>query len=227
MDKNKDLILPASILVAAIMISASIMYSGGGINTEDTVNVGENNNQTSLTVTDRDVLLGSENAPVTLIVYSDYQCPFCAKFFAESEAKIKAEYVKNGQVKLVHRNFAFLGEESVLSAEAAECAKEQGKFWDYHDALFAEEVKDARENNGNLKKELFMKLAQNLSLDSKKFEECINTRRYRSLVEEDVNQAASVGVESTPTIFVNGLEIRGAQPYQEFKSAIDRALRES
>lgn len=237
MEKDNSLILPASILFAGIMISGSIIYSNGGIAknpNNNSANISGNNNTASLTLSDRDVVLGNEDAAVTVIVYADYQCPFCGKFFTESEGKIRSDYVNAGKVKLVHRNYTFIdrfpgvtGDESHLAAEAAECARDQGKFWDYHDALYVEENKDAKENNGNLNKALFLRLAQNLSLDSGTFEKCIDTRKYKDLIERDSEAANAVGVESTPTVFINGVEIRGAQPYDKFKAAIDRALQES
>jgi protein-disulfide isomerase len=115
----------------------------------------------------RDVILGDPNAPVTFIEYGDYQCPFCARFFTDVEPLIKDQYVKTGKVKMIFRSYPFLGNESVLAAQAAECAKDQGKFWEYHDALYTAESQDAHENNGNLNRDLFLTLAQNLHLDAK------------------------------------------------------------
>lgn len=236
MEKDNSLILPASILFAGILISGSILYSNGDLG-KPNKNLGDvsgNNNTASLTVSDRDPVLGNEDAVVTVIVYADYQCPFCEKFFSDAEKKIRDEYVNTGKVKLVHRNYTFIdrfpgatGDESHLAAEAAECAREQGKFWDYHDALYVEEGKDAKENNGNLNKALFMRLAQNLSLDTNKFQTCIDSRKYKTLIENDSEEAKNLGVESTPTVYINNVQIRGAQPYAQFKAAIDRALSES
>jgi|SRR3989344_403375 len=115
----------------------------------------------------RDVILGDPKAPVTLIEYGDYQCPFCSRFFKDTEPLIRKNYIETGKVKMVFRNFQFLGSESVNAAQAAECAKDQGKFWVYHDALYAAELEDGRENNGNLKRELFIDLAKSAGLDAK------------------------------------------------------------
>lgn len=115
-------------------------------------------------ISGRDVVLGEQNAPVTLIEYGDYQCPFCARYFMEVEPLLREEYIKTGKVKMVFRNYPFLGPESVSAAEAAECAKDQGQFWAFHDALYNAEHQDGREHNGNLNNDLFFKLAKDLKL---------------------------------------------------------------
>src|SRR3990167_3005650 len=87
-------------------------------------------------VSSEDFVLGDQNAPVTIIEYGDYQCPFCGKFFKETEPTLRENYIKTGKVKFVYRDFAFLGQESLWAANAAQCAGEQGKFWEYHDYLY-------------------------------------------------------------------------------------------
>jgi protein-disulfide isomerase len=125
-------------------------------------------------VSSDDVVLGDPNAPVTFIEYGDYQCPFCARFFNDTEPLIRDQYIKTGKVKMIFRNYPFLdgfvsppGTESEYSAEAAECAKDQGKFWEYHDALYTAESQDGHENNGNLNRDLFFTIADNLKLNAK------------------------------------------------------------
>lgn len=114
-----------------------------------------------------DVILGDSNAPVTVIEYGDYQCPFCARFFIDVEPLIRQKYIETGKVKMIFRNYAFLGPESPAAAEAAECAKDQGQYWAYHDALYAAEHQDGQERNGNLNKDLFETIAQSLKLNAK------------------------------------------------------------
>jgi protein-disulfide isomerase len=114
-----------------------------------------------------DVILGDPNAPVTVIEYGDYQCPFCARFYTDIEPLIRDQYIKTGKVKMVFRNYPFLGPESTAAAEAVECAKDQGKYWEFHDALYAAEAIDGREHNNNLNRELFLTIAQDLKLNAK------------------------------------------------------------
>ena len=99
-----------------------------------------------LPVTDSDFIQGDQNAPVTIVLYVDFQCPFCGKFFKDTEQTALANYIKDGKIKLVSRDFAFLGDESLKAAQAARCAGDQGKFWEYHDYLFTHQK---GENQGN------------------------------------------------------------------------------
>ncbi len=235
---GSDYVLPASILVAGLMISASILYAikgpagGGGAplsagNGGDSqlaaaaVNVGGD----FLKLTSRDVIMGDPKAPVTLIEYGDYQCPFCGRFFTQIEPQLRENYIKNGKVRMVFRNLQFLGPESTKAAEAAECANDQNKFWAYHDALYTAEIADGRENNGNLARNLFVQLAGNLKLDMKAFASCLDGNKYEKRIAQDTSAAQAAGANSTPTSFVNGQKIQGALPYAQFAAAIDAALK--
>ncbi len=226
--EGRDHLLPASILVAAILISGSIIYLVRSGNVRSEPNPAADNGQVQIggaqKTSDRDVVLGEADAPVTLIEYGDYQCPFCGRFFTDTEPGLREEYIKTGKVKMAFRNFQFLGPESIAAAEAAECAKDQGKFWNYHDALFRAEVADGVESNGNLSRELFLKLAKELSLDTPAFTACFDSGKYKSLIENDLTDAQKYGVDSTPTTFINGQLIQGAQPYAQFKTLIDNLL---
>ena len=206
---SKDHFLPVSILLAAVMISGSIIYlvkHGGGLPPEP-ARLGGGNQPTLVKVSvneTKDVILGDPQAPVTLIEYGDYQCPFCGKFFSETELTLRQKYIQPGKVKMVFRDFAFLGPESIAAAAAAGCAKDQRKFWEYHDLLYTTEIKDSAENNGNLTRDLFIRLADQLKLDAAAFTTCLDSKKYDAEVEESTKSGQSFGVGSTPTTFVNG-----------------------
>ncbi|MEK9168514.1 MAG: thioredoxin domain-containing protein, partial [Patescibacteria group bacterium] len=158
--REKDRLLPTSILIAAILIAGALIYSTGAKNIKpEKQNAQETAQRPSKPQIDDDVVLGNPDATVTVFIFSDYQCPFCGKFFQEAEVLIRKNYVETGKVKMVHKDLAFLGPESKAAAQAAECAKDQGKYWQYHDALFEAEIKDGQEHNGNLNKNLFGKIA--------------------------------------------------------------------
>jgi protein-disulfide isomerase len=108
-------------------------------------------------VTSSDFALGSDSAPVTLILYTDFQCPFCGKFFAETEQIALAQYIKDGKIKFVSRDFAFLGPESIKAAEAARCAADQGQYWQYHDYLFSHQNGENKGNFSSLNLKTFAK----------------------------------------------------------------------
>ncbi len=175
-------------------------------------------------VTDKDASMGDKNAPVTFIVYADYQCPFCGKFFSEVEPGIIKNYVNAGKVRFIHRDLAFLGPESVASAEAAECSKDQGKFWQFHDAVYMEEIKDGEEHNGNLNRDLFIRLAKQVGMDTNEFVKCYDAKKYSEEVANNVAAAQAAGINSTPSSFINGEEVPGAQPYSLFAGKIEALL---
>ena len=241
---KKDRFLPISILAAAIVIGGSILFAtlyhpaaapaNTGNNGAAAGNNGAAQNGATLTTTQimtlgsRDVILGSQNAPVTIIEYGDYQCPYCGLYFTQTESQIVANYVNSGKVKLVFRNFPFLGAESTAAAEAAECATDQGKTWAYHDALYQAKVNDVAKGGGEddnfFTQALFLSLATRLGLNVPAFTTCITTHADSSTVATDVANAGAAGVNSTPTFFINGAQIQGAEPYANFQAAINKAL---
>ncbi len=230
---SRNYFLPVSILIAAVLIAGSVIYAVGVFNSGSRSAQQANPNSGLAAVSQslkkeisgRDAVLGDPKAPVTLIEYGDYQCPFCGKFFRESEPFIRENYIKSKKLKMVWRNFAFLGPESTAAATAAECAKDQGKFWAYHDAILEAELKDGAENNGNLNRDTFLQLARDIGLDNNSFASCYDSGKYAGQVKKDTEDGQALGVDSTPTIFVNGQEIKGALPYSEFQVIIDNALR--
>lgn len=217
--RSNPYLVPGSIVLAGLIIAGAVIYSNGGSREPKPLT------EAGLEIRSDEAVLGNPKAPVTIIEYGDYQCPFCGKMFAETEPVIKEKYVATGKAKLVFRSFQFLGPESVAAGQAAYCAQEQGKFWEYHDALYVEEYQDAQEHNGNLNRELFLKIAGELGMDGEKFAECIDGERYASKVQEERTNASKLGVVSTPTTFVNGLKIVGAQPADQFVAAIEEALK--
>lgn len=165
---------------------------------------------------------GNLNAKVTIVEFGDYQCPFCGRFYKNTEPKIIEEYVKTGKAKFYWRDLAFLGEESVWAAEAARCANEQGKFWEYHNLLFE---KQRGENEGAFAKANLKQFARESGLNGSLFDSCLDSGKYRSKVEEERQKAGQLGVNSTPTTFVGGQRLVGALLYDAFKEAIDAELK--
>ena len=180
--------------------------------------------------------LGKSDAPVTVIEFSDFQCPFCAavngvknevytKMVADYPSwepiipNLKKDYIDRGLVKLVYRDFSFLGEESDLAANAALCAADQSKYWQYHDKIFESQK---GENQGALSQENLKGLAVQLSLDSDKFNKCVSEKTYLQEVKDSTSNARTYGVAGTPAFFVNGKAIPGgAVPYSVVKQAIE------
>ncbi len=165
---------------------------------------------------------GDPNAPVTIIEFGDFQCPYCGRFFAQTEPQIDETYIQSGKVRFGYFGFAFLGQESNWAAEAAECAADQNKFWEYHDTLYSSQ---SGENQGAFNKDNLKKIAEGLGLDTSAFNECFDSGKYKQLIQDDSNAASSLGVRSTPTFLINGQAIVGAQPFEIFQQTIDSLLK--
>jgi len=164
---------------------------------------------------DNDAVKGNANAPVTIIEFSEYQCPFCGRFARDTLPSIVRDYVDTGKVKFVYRDFV-VHSSSQDAQEAAECAKEQDKFWEYHDVLY--------ENQQNLDIESLKGYASDIGLETNSFNSCLNSRKYKDEVDKDTADGRTAGVRGTPTFFINGKKFVGAQPYEKFKTEIEAAL---
>ena len=171
-------------------------------------------------------ILGDENAPITLIEFGDYQCHFCHKFFEETEGNIVKNYVETGMVKIIFKDFTIIGPDSIGAANAAHCAGDQGKFWEYHDEIYHNYD---GENSGWAASEHLVRFAQNIGLDQEQFVQCMSTGKYLQLVETSSTDARNLGITGTPAFFVVGPDnqitrISGAQPYEVFNNLFQAEL---
>jgi protein-disulfide isomerase len=166
--------------------------------------------------------MGDPNAPVKIIEYADFQCPFCVQYWQETERQIVENYIATGKVFYEFRSYgAFIGPESAAAAEAAYCAGAQNKFWEYHDILFANWT---GENVGDFSDENLRLYATALSLNQNAFDQCLKSGQYADRVRQDAANAQSDGVNGTPSFLINGKLIEGAQPFSVFESEIEAAL---
>lgn len=165
---------------------------------------------------------GAEDAPVVVVEYADFQCPYCQQFATGAGQQLKEDYADQGQVRFVFRHFAFIGDESIWAAEASECANEQARFWDYHDKLFEEQ---AGENQGAFSRDNLKRFAAELGLDSAQFSECLDSGKYESQVRDEFGEAQQRRINSTPSILVNGQLIQNGSNYQVLQAAVEAALR--
>jgi protein-disulfide isomerase len=165
---------------------------------------------------DDDPVLGSADAPITIIEFSDYECPFCRRWHTEVYPKLLETY--GDQIRFVYRDFPLesIHANAKPAAEAANCANEQGVFWDFHDKLFSMEL--------GLSPEAYQEYASQLDLDTGAFQDCIESGRFQQEVQSDFEFAANLGVRSTPTFFINGIAVVGAQPFEVFQQVIEREL---
>jgi protein-disulfide isomerase len=173
--------------------------------------------------------IGDPNAKVKIVVYADFQCPACKEFSDSVEPQLfQSTYISSGQVYYEFMHFPFIDsgvitKESHQAANASMCGMEQGRFWDYHDILFANQ---GAENSGAFTDKRLQAFAESLGLDITAFNKCFNANTYSAEIEADYQQGVSAGVNSTPSVFLNGSEVSpGVIPtFEQLKSAIDTAL---
>jgi len=177
-----------------------------------------------------DPFIGDPNAPVTMIEFSDFQCPFCKRFFDQTLPQIEENYINTGKVKLVYKDFPLISIHPNVKPVhvAAECADEQGKFWEYHDALFEKQSEWQRLSPSDLQTTL-VQYADDFGLQTASFEACLNSPEMLEEVNADFLQATSFGASGTPTFFIGNekdgfIKLVGAQPYAVFQATIDNLL---
>ena len=161
---------------------------------------------------------GPEDAPVVLVEFSDFQCVYCRKFWQETLPRIEERYIRSGKVRFVYRHLAILGEASVLAAQAAACAHDQGKFWEYHDALFRTSSPLAY-TAVRLKR-----YAGQSGLDERTFSTCLDSGKHAERVEAETILGRTLGVNATPAFLINGQLLIGAYPFEVFQQALDATL---
>jgi len=176
--------------------------------------------------------IGDPKAPITITEYSDFQCPYCAMFSENTEQQLLDAYVNTGKVLFVYRTYgAYIGAESQAAGESAYCAGDQGKFWEYHDYLFANQL---GENKGTFNTRKLDAIAEYLKLDMTTFHTCISAKKYAERVTQDGKDGLAAGIQATPSFsisyVVNGETktkiVEGAEPFSTFQSDIEAILAE-
>jgi protein-disulfide isomerase len=173
---------------------------------------------------DDDPVMGSPDAPVTIVEYSEYLCPYCRRFVLETLPLIEEEYIDTGKVKLIFRDFPVHGQPAVLIAMVAECAADQGKFWEMHMFLW-ERYEEWSQSQDILA--TFQGYAEELGMDTEEFTSCLQEGTVVERIIEDYNIGVQDGVSATPAFLINGTAVRGALPFEEFQKVIDEKLAES
>jgi protein-disulfide isomerase len=205
------------LLIAVIAFSAG--YVARGVSSPPAANpavVGQGSSRVEVSVDD-DPSLGAQDAPVTIIEFSDYQCPYCRVWHAQVFGELIATY--GSKVRFVYRDFPLdqIHPEARPSAIAATCAGEQGKYWEYHNLLFTSDL--------GLSDDSRTTYAQRLGLDLERFASCVARGATNDEVDADQRDGLAVGVQGTPTFFINGRPLVGAQPLEAFASIIDDELK--
>jgi len=225
--KQSSISIPVAIIAAgfiiAIAISANNYFKNSdskNTNTPKAASITEplkenKDGDVQFNITASDHIRGDINAPITLVEFSDFECPFCERHYPTLN-KILSDY--KGKVRLVYKHFPLgFHPNAQKAAEASECAGEQDKFWEYHDKLF-----ENQPQGYSLDK--FKQWAEDLGLNSGKFNDCLDSGKYAQKVQTDYQEGTQKGVNGTPATFVNGQLLSGALPYWSFKQVIDGLL---
>lgn len=220
-------LIPGAILIAGALIAGVVFYSNRnpGLGTANP-GLGGGNPKAETSVDD-DPFLGPKNAKVTIIEFSDFQCPFCRSFWRDTFNQIKEKYIDSGKsVKFVYRDFPLSSIHPMAQkyAEAAECAQDQGKFWEMHDKIFQEQDKLGQGTISAFTIADVKKWARELGLNGSEFNQCLDSGKYAEEVKKDFDDGVASGVNGTPTFFINGKISVGAQPFETLKSIIDQEL---
>ncbi|OGN03305.1 MAG: hypothetical protein A2655_00550 [Candidatus Yanofskybacteria bacterium RIFCSPHIGHO2_01_FULL_43_42] len=213
------LIIPGAIVLAGVLIGASIIYSNGGF--QEAANIKDATKDKQDVSVDDDSFLGKKSAPVVVVEFSDFQCPFCRSFWRDTLPLIKSEYIDTGKVRFVYRDFPLgFHPGAIPAAQATECAEDQGKFWEMHDKIFIEQDK---QGSGTVQFGVddLKRWAGELGLNAGEFNSCLDSGKYAEEVSNDLKDGQAAGVSGTPSFFINGKLVVGAQPFSAFKAIID------
>jgi protein-disulfide isomerase len=179
---------------------------------------------------DNDPIRGDPNAPITIIEFSDFQCPFCARFHVQTLPLLLEEYIDAGKVNLVYRDFPIqsIHPNALPAAVAAECANEQGNYWEYHDTLFEKQSSWSRLDS-NAAISTFSQYATDIGLEQQQFDSCLGSGKYLEEVQGDLSDGRDYDITGTPGFFIGNEEIgfvkiNGAQPFDSFQRIIDAQL---
>ncbi|MDC0155082.1 DsbA family protein [Nitrosopumilus sp.] len=169
-------------------------------------------------------ILGNPDAPITIVEFGDYQCHQCHNWFVNTKPMIMRDYIETGKANLVFVDFAFLGKDSPLAAQATYCADDQNMYWEYHGTLYTSQ--ESKIDNGWANTERLKAFAFSLNLDMELFNECLDSEKHLKRVKYNYDQAKENGIRGTPGFFIvgpdyNQKEIGGAQPFSVFKSVLD------
>ena len=212
---DNKFVIPGTILAGALIIAVAVVYGGDIKERLQSKSAPNTAPVVEVPIGNSDHIRGNTNAPITIVEYSDLECPFCKTF----HATMKQTLIEYGdQVRWIFKHFPLdqRHPKADKEAEAAECAHEQGKFWEFHDQIY--------QNQGRMGAALYTEIAQKLGLDMDKFNSCVETGKYRAEIQEDFSQGSQAGISGTPGFLINGIPLIGAHPFQNFQQVIEAEL---
>jgi len=220
MKKKRPLL---GILIISIIIGIAVSVSSS----DESFDVDMTQTHGSISTSLGSPILGSPDAPITIVEFGDYQCHQCYNWFHNTKPMIMRDYVDTGKVNLIFVDFAFLGKDSPKAAQATYCADDQNMYWEYHNSLYNSQ--ESKIDSGWANSERLKAFAFDLNLDMELFNECLDSEKYSKRVQYNSQQARDNGVRGTPGFFIvdsdfNQKQIGGAQPFSVFKKILDSMI---
>lgn len=219
------------VVIAAVALGFALVSASGGDDDgqgSSSAQAASGNGEETESTERRDeadpLAMGDVDAPVVMVNYSDFQCPYCGKFARDSQPELVKDYVDEGILRIEWRDFPYFGDESKVSAVAARAAAEQDKFWEFHDEMYADQPEM---NSGKIDTEYLTDIAEDIDLDVDQFKADLESDEFQDQVEEDFTEGQQIGVTGTPTFVINGTQIVGAQPLNTFTDVIENEAREA
>jgi len=235
---KKDALWKYATVILAVVVILLLVFNLGGNSSTNTANVGNNvvpSVPSKVTVNlDGDAVLGNNDAPVTIVEFSDYQCPFCRKFWVETLPLIEENYIATGKVRFIYKDFPLssIHPSAQIAAEAAECARDvagdDATYYKMHDKIFSEQnILDGGSSKSAVTKTVvftaddLVSWAESLGYD---IQSCLSSGKFADEVQEDLSDGIASGAQGTPYFVINGKVLSGAQPFSAFKAVIDAEL---
>lgn len=216
------------VIVAAVIVSIIVSIANNDTSINESTDATGSKQSPSNLITKDTPLKGDLSAPVLLIEFGDFQCPNCGRFARETAPLIEEAYINSGQVSMAFKHFTIIGPDSKTAAMASQCANDQAKFWEFHDELYQNQ---GPENSGWAKTDNLKKVASKIGLDRQIFDSCLDSNKYKSLVENDLNIAVNqIKFKGTPSFLILKNDgslpetLTGAYPFATFQKILDEKL---
>lgn len=230
---RKSPLVPIVVAVIAAIALGFVLLRGGGEDDKSAAGAAPESTSTAPPETweqlvrrdaDDPMALGDVDAPVVMLAYSEFQCPFCGKFARDTEPTLVGKYVEDGTLRIEWRDFPYLGPESSVAARGGRAAAAQDRFWEFEEAMYADQLPP---NSGNLDEDHLASVAEDIGLDVDRFREDMASPEIERAVQEDFSEGQAIGVTGTPAFVINGVPVIGAQPTEVFEQTIEKAAEDA
>ena len=232
-EKRKSPLVPIVVAAVAALVLGVVLFHGGDEQGDAPVDAAPASasaappgswEQLVRREPDDPMALGDPDAPVVMVAYSEFQCPFCGKFARDTEPALVEKFVEDGTLRIEWRDFPYLGPESSVAARGGRAAAAQDRFWEFEEAMYADQLPP---NSGDLDEDHRVSVAEKIGLDVDRFRDDLDSPQVEQAVQEDFAEGQAIGVTGTPAFVINGVPVIGAQPTEVFERTIEKAAEEA